>query len=100
MSILVDRRTRVLVQGITGAAGSFHARQMLSYGSALVAGVTPGRGGSHFEDEVPVFDTVAEAARKTGATASAIFVPPVGAADAILEAAEAGLSLVVAITEG
>jgi succinyl-CoA synthetase alpha subunit len=100
MSILVDRDTRVLVQGITGAAGSFHARQMLSYGTAVVAGVTPGRGGSLFEDEVPVFDTVAEAVRKTGATASAIFVPPAGAADAILEAADAGIALVVAITEG
>ncbi|HET6438257.1 MAG TPA: succinate--CoA ligase subunit alpha [Anaeromyxobacter sp.] len=100
MSILVDRRTRVLVQGITGSAGSFHARQMMAYGTALVAGVTPGRGGSHFEDEVPVFDTVADAVRKTGATASAIFVPPVGAADAIVEAAEAGIALVVAITEG
>jgi len=100
MSILVDRRTRVLVQGITGAAGSFHTRQMLTYGTAVVAGVTPGRGGSHFEDEVPVFDTVAEAVHKAGATASAIFVPPAGAADAILEAAEAGIELVVAITEG
>ena len=100
MSILVDRKTKVLVQGITGSAGSFHARQMMAYGTALVAGVTPGRGGSHFEDEVPVFDTVADAVRKTGATASAIFVPPVGAADAIVEAAEAGIALVVAITEG
>ncbi|HET6412666.1 MAG TPA: succinate--CoA ligase subunit alpha [Anaeromyxobacter sp.] len=100
MSILVDRRTRVLVQGITGAAGSFHARQMLAYGTRVVAGVTPGRGGGHFEDEVPLFDTVGEAVRKTGATASAIFVPPAGAADAILEAAEAGIELVVAITEG
>jgi len=100
MSILVDRRTRVLVQGITGAAGSFHARQMKAYGTALVAGVTPGRGGSLFDEEVPVFDTVAEAVRRTGATASAIFVPPAGAADAIVEAAEAGIALVVAITEG
>jgi succinyl-CoA synthetase alpha subunit len=100
MSILVDRKTRVLVQGITGAAGSFHARQMKAYGTALVAGVTPGRGGTLFEDEVPVFDTVAEAVRRTGADASAIFVPPVGAADAILEAADAGVELVVAITEG
>ncbi len=100
MSILVDRKTRVLVQGITGAAGSFHARQMKSYGTALVAGVTPGRGGSLFDEEVPVFDTVTEAVRRTGATASAIFVPPAGAADAIVEAAEAGIALVVAITEG
>ncbi|HET6439973.1 MAG TPA: succinate--CoA ligase subunit alpha, partial [Anaeromyxobacter sp.] len=100
MSVLVDRHTRVLVQGITGAAGSFHARQMLAYGTAVVAGVTPGRGGSRFEAQVPVFDTVADAVRETGASASAIFVPPAGAADAILEAAEAGVSLVVAITEG
>jgi succinyl-CoA synthetase alpha subunit len=100
MSILVDRRTRVLVQGITGAAGSFHARQMKAYGTALVAGVTPGRGGSLFDEEVPVFDTVTEAVRRTGANASAIFVPPAGAADAIVEAAEAGIALVVAITEG
>jgi succinyl-CoA synthetase alpha subunit len=100
MSILVDRRTRVLVQGITGSAGSFHARQMLAYGTAVVAGVTPGRGGSRFEQAVPVFNTVADAVRETGANASAIFVPPPGAADAILEAAEAGIPLVVAITEG
>jgi len=100
MSILVDGKTRVLVQGITGSAGSFHARQMLAYGTAVVAGVTPGRSGSLFEDEVPVFDTVVDAVKKTGANASAIFVPPAGAADAILEAAEAGVELVVAITEG
>jgi succinyl-CoA synthetase alpha subunit len=100
MSILVDRGTKVLVQGITGAAGSFHARQMKAYGTALVAGVTPGRGGSLFEDEVPVFDTVADAVRRTGADASAVFVPPPGAADAIIEAAEAGIRLIVAITEG
>jgi succinyl-CoA synthetase alpha subunit len=100
MSILVDRNTRVLVQGITGAAGSFHAQQMLAYGTKVVAGVTPGRGGSLFQDEVPVFDTVADAVRRTGAEASAIFVPPAGAADAILEAADAGIALVVAITEG
>ncbi len=100
MSILVDRSTRVLVQGITGAAGSFHAQQRLAYGTGLVAGVTPGRGGTLFQDEVPVFDTVADAVRKTGADASAVFVPPAGAADAILEAADAGIALVVAITEG
>jgi succinyl-CoA synthetase alpha subunit len=100
VSILVDRKTRVLVQGITGAAGSFHARQMRAYGTQVVAGVTPGRGGSLFEDEVPVFDTVAEAVRRTGADASAVFVPPAGAADSIVEAAEAGLALVIAITEG
>jgi succinyl-CoA synthetase alpha subunit len=100
MSILVGRKTRVLVQGITGAAGSFHTRQMKAYGTALVAGVTPGRGGSLFEEEVPIFDTVSEAVRRTGANATAIFVPPAGAADAIVEAAEAGIALVVAITEG
>ncbi len=100
MSILVDRSTRVLVQGITGAAGSFHAQQMLAYRTQVVAGVTPGRGGTLFQDEVPVFDTVAEAVQKTGASASAVFVPPAGAADAILEAADAGIALVVAITEG
>jgi succinyl-CoA synthetase alpha subunit len=100
MSILVDRETRVLVQGITGSAGSFHARQMLAYGTTLVAGVTPGRGGTLFDEEVPVFDTVSEAVRQTGANASAIFVPPAGAADAILEAADVGIELVVAITEG
>jgi succinyl-CoA synthetase alpha subunit len=100
VSILIDRTTRVLVQGITGSAGSFHARQMKAYGTDLVAGVTPGRGGSLFEEEVPVFDSVAEAVRRTGANASAIFVPPPGAADAILEAADAGMVLIVAITEG
>jgi succinyl-CoA synthetase alpha subunit len=100
MSILVDRKTRVLVQGITGSAGSFHAKQMLAYGTAVVAGVTPGRGGGRFEDQVPIFDTVADAVKATGANASAIFVPPAGAADAILEAADAGVALVVAITEG
>jgi succinyl-CoA synthetase alpha subunit len=100
MSILVDRKTKVLVQGITGAAGSFHARQMLAYGTQLVAGVTPNRGGTVFDEVVPVFDTVAAAVVATGATASVVFVPPVGAADAILEAADAGIALVVAITEG
>jgi succinyl-CoA synthetase alpha subunit len=100
MSVLVDRKTKVLVQGITGAAGSFHARQMLAYGTQLVAGVTPNRGGTQFEEVVPVFDTVADAVRQTGANASVVFVPPPGAADAILEAADAGVALVVAITEG
>lgn len=100
MSIFVDRNTRVLVQGVTGAAGSFHAEQMLAYGTRVVAGVTPGRGGTRFHQDVPVFDTVADAVRETGANASVIFVPPAGAADAILEAAGVGVPLVVAITEG
>jgi succinyl-CoA synthetase alpha subunit len=100
MSIFVDRNTRVLVQGITGAAGSFHAEQMLAYGTRLVAGVTPGRGGTRFGQGTPIFDTVADAVRETGANASCIFVPPLHAADSILEAAGAGISLIVAITEG
>jgi succinyl-CoA synthetase alpha subunit len=100
MSIFVDRNTKVLVQGITGAAGSFHEEQMLAYGTRLVAGVTPGRGGTRFEQGPPIFDTVADAVRETGANASCIFVPPPHAADAILEAAGAGIQLVVAITEG
>ncbi len=99
MSILVDKSTRVLVQGITGKAGSFHASQMRSYGTQVVAGVTPGRGGTNFEG-IPIFDTVAEAAAKTGANASCIFVPAPFGADAILEAVDAGLSLIVVITEG
>ena len=103
MAILVDKDTRILVQGITGDFGSRHAKLSLDYGTALVAGVTPGKGGQFFEHnghKVPVFDTVAEAARETGATVSAVFVPPAFAADAILECADAGLALVVAITEG
>jgi succinyl-CoA synthetase alpha subunit len=100
MSILVDARTRVMVQGVTGAAGSFHAGQMLDYGTKVVAGVTPGRGGTLFQERVPVFDTVHEAVERTGANASVIFVPPPFAADAILEAADAGVPLVVCITEG
>jgi succinyl-CoA synthetase alpha subunit len=90
----------VLVQGITGSAGAFHAKQMLEYGTAVVAGVTPGRGGESFESKVPVFNTVANAVKETGANTSCIFVPPPGAADAILEAFDAGLELVVCITEG
>ncbi len=100
MSIFVNAATRVLVQGITGSAGSFHARQMLEYGTQVVAGVTPGKGGSTFEDRVPVFDTVRDAVRDTGADATVIFVPPPFAGDAILEAADAGLGLCVVITEG
>jgi len=99
MSILVDRETRVVVQGITGREGTFHARGCLEYGTRIVAGVTPGRGGVRHEG-IPVFDTVREAVAKTGAEASMIFVPPAAAADAILEAADAGLKLVVCITEG
>lgn len=100
MSILVDKDTRVVVQGITGAAGSFHARQMLGYGTSIAAGVTPGKGGTKFDERVPVFDTVAQAVKETGANTSAIFVPPPFAADAILEAADAGCRVVVTITEG
>jgi succinyl-CoA synthetase alpha subunit len=100
MSILVGKQTKVLVQGITGGAGSFHAKQMIEYGTNVVAGVTPTRGGEKFENKVPVFDTVARAVKETGADTSCIFVPPPGAADAILEAIDAGCSLVVCITEG
>jgi len=98
--ILVTPETKVLVQGITGSFGARHTQLSLDYGTRIVAGVTPGKGGQFFEKKVPIFDTVAEAARQTGATASAIFVPPPFAADAILEAADAGLDLVVCITEG
>lgn len=100
MSILVTPQTKVLVQGITGSYGARHTQLSLAYGTQVVAGVTPGKGGGTFEGTVPVFDTVEQAARETGATASAIFVPPAFAADAILEAVEAGLELVVCITEG
>lgn len=105
MSILVDKSTRVICQGITGGAGSFHTDQCLLYGSQFVGGVTPKKGGTTWKGEksgksLPVFNTVAEAVKATGATASMIFVPPVGAADAIMEAADAGITLIVAITEG
>src|SRR5947199_1566691 len=100
MAILVTPQTKVLVQGITGAFGARHAQLSLAYGSQIVAGVTPGKGGQKFEDKVPIFDTVAEAMKETGATASAIFVPPPFAADAIMEGVDAGLELVVCITEG
>lgn len=100
MSILVDRNTKVVIQGITGGAGSFHTRQMIAYGTQVVAGVTPGKGGSKFDDRVPVFDTVARAVAETGADTSCIFVPPAFCADAIAEAAAAGIRLVVVITEG
>ncbi len=100
MSVLVDKNTRLLVQGITGKSGAFHARGCRDYGTNVVAGVTPGRGGERFDDAIPVFDTVAEAVAQTGANATMIFVPPPGAADGILEAAEAGVKLIVCITEG
>ena len=108
MSVLVNSETKVVVQGLTGSAGSFHATQCIAYGTKIVAGCTPSRGGETFAAKgpngeavsVPVFDTVAEAVKKTGADTSCIFVPALGAADAILEAADAGCSLIVAITEG
>jgi succinyl-CoA synthetase alpha subunit len=99
MSVLVSTATRVLTQGITGATGQLHTRLCREYGSQMVAGVTPGRGGTDFEG-IPIFDTVQQAVAETGANASVIYVPPAGAADAILEAADAGLPLVVCITEG
>lgn len=99
MAILVDENTKLLVQGITGREGTFHTRQAVEYGTKVVAGVTPGKGGSNV-DGIPVFNTVAEAKEKTGANASVIFVPPPFAADAIMEAADAGLPLVICITEG
>lgn len=100
MSIWVGKETRLVVQGITGREGSFHARQMMEYGTNLVAGVTPGKGGQQFENKVPVFNTVAEAVKATGANVSVIYVPPAMAAGAIMEAADAGIPLVVCITEG
>jgi succinyl-CoA synthetase alpha subunit len=100
MAILVTPQTKVLVQGITGSFGAKHTQLSLAYGTQVVAGVTPGKGGQTFENKIPIFDTVAQAAKETGATASAIFVPPPFAADAILEAFDAGLDLVVCITEG
>ena len=100
MRVFVDKNTRLVVQGITGRDGSFHARQMLEYGTNVVAGVTPGKGGQTFEDRVPVFNTVEEAVRETGANTSVIYVPPPFAADAMMEAAASGVKLVVGITEG
>lgn len=100
MSVFIDRRTRLLVQGITGRDGSFHTRQMLEYGTEVVAGVTPGKGGQVFDGRVPVFNTVAQAVRETGANASVIYVPAAWAAGAIYEAADAGIRLIVCITEG
>jgi succinyl-CoA synthetase alpha subunit len=100
MSILVDNNTRLLVQGITGSSGAFHAKSCMEYGTNVVAGVTPGKGGQMFEGKVPVFDTVYEARKQTGCNATMIFVPAAFAADAILEAADAGVELIVCITEG
>jgi len=100
MSILVDKNTRVVVQGITGKEGSFHAKQSLEYGTKVVAGVTPGKGGTTWEGKAPIFNTVAEAVKAEGANAALIFVPPPFSADAILEAADAGVAVIVCITEG
>jgi len=100
MSIFADAATRLLVQGITGREGSFHTRQMLEYGTQVVAGVTPGKGGQVFEGKVPVFNSVADAVAETGANTSVIYVPPMAAAAALIEAADAGIPLVVCITEG
>lgn len=100
MSIWVDRETRLVVQGITGREGSFHTRQMIEYGTNVVAGVTPGKGGQQFEGTVPVFNTVAEAVTATGANCAVIYVPPAMAGGAIEEAADAGIPLVICITEG
>jgi succinyl-CoA synthetase alpha subunit len=100
VSIFVDIGTRLLVQGITGRDGSFHARQMIEYGTEVVGGVTPGKGGQKFDDQVPVFNTVHQAVRETGANATVIYVPPVFAADAMMEAADAGIPFIVCITEG
>src|SRR4051794_19732850 len=99
MSILVNRATRVLTQGITGATGQFHTKACKEYGTQMVAGVTPGKGGSEYEG-IPIFDTVAGAVAATGADATVIYVPPPFAADAILEAADSGMELIICITEG
>jgi succinyl-CoA synthetase alpha subunit len=100
MSIFIDQSTRLVVQGITGRDGSFHAKQMLAYGTKVVAGVTPGKGGQQFENTVPVFNTVAEAVRATEANTAVIYVPASVASSAIFEAADAGIALIVCITEG
>jgi succinyl-CoA synthetase alpha subunit len=100
VSIFIDRNTLLVVQGITGREGAFHTRQMLEYGTSVVAGVTPGKGGQQFESRVPIFNTVADAVRATQANCSVIYVPPMAAAGAIFEAADAGVPLIVCITEG
>ncbi len=100
MSIFIDNGTKLIVQGITGRDGSFHSKQMMEYGTKVVAGVTPGKGGQLFEGTVPIFDTVYDAVQATGANTSVIYVPPMFAADAMMEAAAAGVKLIVCITEG
>ncbi len=100
MSVFIDKNTKLVIQGITGRDGSFHAKQMMEYGTQVVAGVTPGKGGQKFEGTVPIFNTVADAVKATGANTSVIYVPPPFAADAIMEAAASGVQLVVCITEG
>ena len=100
MSIFIDKSTRLIVQGITGRDGSFHTKQMIEYGTQVVGGVTPGKGGQKFEDKVPIFNTVAEAVTTTRANATVIYVPPMFAADAMMEAADAGVRFIVCITEG
>jgi len=100
VSIFIDDTTKLVVQGITGRDGSFHAKQMLDYGTRVVAGVTPGKGGQRFEDSVPIFDTMADAVAESKANTSVIYVPPAFAADAMMEAADAGISLIICITEG
>ncbi len=100
MSIFIDKNTRLVIQGITGRDGSFHAKQMMEYGTDVVAGVTPGKGGQKFEGQVPIFNTVEEAVKEAGANCSVIYVPPAFAADAMFEAADAGIEFIVCITEG
>jgi succinyl-CoA synthetase alpha subunit len=100
VSIFIDKTTRLLIQGITGRDGSFHARQMIEYGTKVVGGVTPGKGGQKFDEKVPIFNTVADAVKKTGANATVIYVPPPFAADAMMEAADAEIPFIACITEG
>lgn len=100
MSIFIDKSTRLLVQGITGRDGSFHTKQMIEYGTEVVGGVTPGKGGQKFDEKVPIFNTVQQAVNETGANATVIYVPPMFAADAMMEAADAGIPFIVCITEG
>jgi len=100
VSVFIDKSTRLLVQGITGRDGSFHTKQMIEYGTDVVGGVTPGKGGQKFEEKVPIFNTVHQAVKETGANATVIYVPPMFAADAMMEAADAGIPFIVCITEG